>query len=283
MVVFATDDDVEDSDDPVTEQASTAIDMPIAYAVSQRLNPGCPISPGATAIHGISDQDVADCPRFDDPEIVGLFRAFEDMGGIFCGHNVASFDLPIAHASGYIKEPDFIDTIRIARKITADDPFPHPNAVLPEGSLAHLGLDAFSSSLTGLHVALTGERFDGAHGAMADVIANVRVFRGLMDGWLPEEDVISFQVNSADPVGAFLNYVNTPPKGQVGWCGWLKEVDTATSFGHEFNRGKHKGTMLHEVERTDKRYIDWLLGPKGPDDLSDEARQVLQGPDNIPF
>ena len=32
----------------------------------RRLNPGMPIPPGATAIHGITDADVADCPQFAD-------------------------------------------------------------------------------------------------------------------------------------------------------------------------------------------------------------------------
>ena len=32
----------------------------------RRLNPGMPIPPGATAIHGITDADVADCPHFED-------------------------------------------------------------------------------------------------------------------------------------------------------------------------------------------------------------------------
>ena len=34
---------------------------------TRRLNPGMPIPPGATAIHGISDADVADCPQFAWP------------------------------------------------------------------------------------------------------------------------------------------------------------------------------------------------------------------------
>ena len=32
----------------------------------RRLNPQMPIPPGATAIHGITDADVADCPVFAD-------------------------------------------------------------------------------------------------------------------------------------------------------------------------------------------------------------------------
>ena len=33
---------------------------------SWRLNPGVPIGASATAVHGITDADVADCPRFAD-------------------------------------------------------------------------------------------------------------------------------------------------------------------------------------------------------------------------
>lgn len=44
---------------------------------SARVNPGCPIEPGASNIHGIYDQDVVDCPKLgdvwgsDEPIIMG--------------------------------------------------------------------------------------------------------------------------------------------------------------------------------------------------------------------
>lgn len=57
-------------------------------AFSARLNPGCPIEPGASAVHGITDADVADAPTFAD--IVGdLLRAIE--GRVVCAYN-APFD-----------------------------------------------------------------------------------------------------------------------------------------------------------------------------------------------
>lgn len=282
MVVMAAEDDAEDHEDQTTAEVAASLDMPISYAVSQRLNPGCQISPGASAVHGITNADVAGCPSFDDPEIVGLFRAFEDMGAIFCGHNVAAFDLPIAHACGYIQGPDMLDTMRIAKRLKADFPMPHEHGkALSESSLIGLGLDAFSLSLTGLHVAMTGQRFDGAHGALADVIANVRVFQGLMEGWLTEEAVINYQVNSPDPIAVFLEHVNTPPRTQVGWTGWLGIVDTETTFDYEFKRGKHKGLTVSQVQARHPDYIQWMLGPKGPDDLDEETRAILS--DEIPF
>src|SRR5512132_3305439 len=41
-----------------------------------RFNPGMPIPPGSTAIHGICDRDVAGCPRFRD--VAARLAAFLD-------------------------------------------------------------------------------------------------------------------------------------------------------------------------------------------------------------
>lgn len=55
----------------------------------RRYHPGRPIPPGATAVHGIGDEDVADAPRFEEEagEIEELVR-----GRILCGYNIRSFD-----------------------------------------------------------------------------------------------------------------------------------------------------------------------------------------------
>ncbi|OAI54381.1 hypothetical protein AYO44_03675 [Planctomycetaceae bacterium SCGC AG-212-F19] len=46
----------------------------------RRINPGVPIPPAATAVHGIRDEDVADCPPF---EAIASWRivAADDPGG----------------------------------------------------------------------------------------------------------------------------------------------------------------------------------------------------------
>src|SRR5262249_46281368 len=62
---------------------------------TRRLNPGMPIHPEATAVHGITDADVADEPPFEEiatPLAANLERC--DL----CGYNIWSFDLKILRA-----------------------------------------------------------------------------------------------------------------------------------------------------------------------------------------
>lgn len=263
MVVLGAE---EDSDDEVTAGVSEALGhIRVSYAVTARVSPGCPMSPGAQATHGISDADVANCPPFDDPEIVGLFRAFEDMGAVWCGHNIADFDIPCALRSGYLRStPLMVDTMRIARRLQADEPCPG-EALKPKP--AYAGLDLFRANLTGLHYALTGSRFEGAHSALDDVIATVRVLEGLIDGWIPGELLIKIQTEAVDieqAARAIVEHLNVPPHGQVGWDGWLRAHTIDGMTFYEFTKGKHRGSLLRDVKRADRSYLDWLTGPKGP-------------------
>lgn len=59
---------------------------------SMRINPTIHIDPKSTAIHGISDDDIKDCPTFK--EIAqNLVNSFE--GADFAGYNSNKFDLPL--------------------------------------------------------------------------------------------------------------------------------------------------------------------------------------------
>ena len=59
---------------------------------TRRLNPGMPIPPGATAIHGITDADVANEMTFR--QIARSLAAFLE-GCDLCGYNLWSFDLKL--------------------------------------------------------------------------------------------------------------------------------------------------------------------------------------------
>lgn len=57
-----------------------------------RINPGIPIPPDSTAIHGIKDEDVADCPSFLElaPCILQILENSD-----LCGYNIIKFDFPL--------------------------------------------------------------------------------------------------------------------------------------------------------------------------------------------
>lgn len=76
-------------------QLSLSLTLEREPAVLRRYHPGVPIPPGASAVHGITDRDVADAPRFEE-EAAELQRLFEDR--VLCGYNVRAFDTPLLDA-----------------------------------------------------------------------------------------------------------------------------------------------------------------------------------------
>ena len=57
-----------------------------------RVNPGMPIPPGSTRIHGITDADVAEAPLFKDVvrEVVAALEGCD-----LAGFNAVRYDLPL--------------------------------------------------------------------------------------------------------------------------------------------------------------------------------------------
>ena len=59
---------------------------------SKRVNPGMPIPPESTAIHGITDEDVKDCPSFKQ---IAKSLASQIEGCDLAGFNSNRFDVPM--------------------------------------------------------------------------------------------------------------------------------------------------------------------------------------------
>ena len=58
---------------------------------TRRINPGMPIPPESTAIHGITDEDVKDCPTFKE---IAKSLATQIEGCDLAGYNSNRFDIP---------------------------------------------------------------------------------------------------------------------------------------------------------------------------------------------
>jgi DNA polymerase-3 subunit epsilon len=93
--------------------------VPTGKVYHQYINPECPISPGAMAVHGITDKDVADKPVY--AEIVAAFDEFIGDSPLVI-HN-AEFDMRFLNAEykrlGFQALPKdrAIDTLLMARQM----------------------------------------------------------------------------------------------------------------------------------------------------------------------
>lgn len=178
---------------------------------SSRLNPGVPIPESATKVHGITDADVADKPRFKQIA-ANLASGFTDCD--FCGQNVR-YDLRV-----------------LAAEFTrCKQPWGYANArILDSGKLEQL---AVPRTLSDLHKKYTGEEHEGAHGALSDVRASTTVITKQLETYetLPRD------------LGQ-LHELSWP-----GWLtsdGGFRMVNGVPTIMF----GKHKGAAMQSVPRT---------------------------------
>ena len=208
--------------------------------ITRRLNPGRPIAPQATAVHGITDADIAAAPRFEEAA-----RALYDMfaGCDLTGFNIEHFDLPLlANEFGRVglsfPAPDVrvIDSFRI---FTMREP---------------------RDLSAALRFYCKREMTD-AHQAEADALAAADVLLAQVDRYsdLP-----------CDVAG--LHMVCRPPEwldgqGKIVWS----EHEAVISFG------KHKGKSLRWLAENDASYLQWICRGNFAPDTIELVKQALRG------
>lgn len=202
------------------------------------VNPGCPIPPEATEVHGISDEDVRDAPTFREiaPEL-----AIHLQDARWCGYNVVRFDIPML-----MREYD-----------RAGSRFPHPCG--PTIDVYQLYQQLEPRDLGTVHQRVTGVELSCAHDAMADVLGTARVLDAIVGGY------------ELDPsLDAIHEQATPPPDTQF--------VDSERKFRWRFGEpiftfGKLKGKTLRSVARDDRGYLEWMLRQ----DYSDEVKEIVRG------
>lgn len=298
VLVFAPWDSPDDGEE--TRAAARLCPPGLTYAVSRRLDPLQPIDPDATRVHGIGDADVrGKATAYTDLEIRGFFQGLAAGDAtwpapgsagpaVLAGHNLAGADVPWATRWGYLPDADLdlVDTMRLARRLAKEHPYPLSVDLLPspgDGTggpnlrfpAIDLGLDAFSSSLTGVHAALYGQRPDGAHGALADACATARVLARLLDAWDLALPPLRSDVPATANLAALLAGLDAPPPGEFSWDGWLRP---APAGGYVWAKGKFKGKPAHR----DQYVLDRPRRPTGLDGLdgwwcSQHTADILAG------
>ncbi len=200
------------------------------------MNPTVPIPPETTAIHGISDEIVRDCPTFAD-NAEEIFEFFRDCD--LSGFNADRFDIPCLEEEfarvGMSFAPSsrkHIDVQRIYHKKEPRD-------------------------LTAAVKYYLCRNHDGAHGAEADTRATLEVLKSQMEryGDLPQtvEEMDEYLVPH-DPMNA----------DRMGMLRW-KNGELTINFG------KKKGESLKKLLLNEPNFLKWIL--KG--DFDTEVRMII--------
>jgi DNA polymerase III subunit epsilon len=187
-----------------------------------RINPGIPIPSAATAIHGITDDDVGESPRFE--EVAGSLLAFLN-GCDFCGFNVKRFDLRLMHT----------EFARVGRPLCLEG-----RAVIDAMEIFHRHEPRDLGAAVRFYL---GRKHDGAHSATADVEATAQV----LDAMLSRYTALPRTVNE-------LHQHFIDP-GCVDSDGFFSRIGGQLRFA----KGKYRGQPLESVAATKPDYLEWML------------------------
>jgi DNA polymerase-3 subunit epsilon len=158
------------------------------------LNPGMPIPPDSTEIHGITDDMVYDKPRFREvlPRVMEFFE-----GSDVAGYNIIRFDWPM-----------LINEIRNAGELK----WPNSDVRLFDPQIIEWNLNA--NTLAGAYKRHTGRRLESAHNAMADTVGALEVFKSQMFNFGDVEPLVL--VKNWDALHRFcndeVNYIDSDRK-----------------------------------------------------------------------
>lgn len=191
---------------------------------------GCqrPIEPGASAVNGVTDDMLTDCPTFFElaDEIASWIKDSD-----LAGFNSQKFDLPML-------AEEFERAALAGKKLDVDL---HAPRMVDVQNIFHAmeprNLKAAYRFYCG------GEDFEDAHTAEADTIATYKVLKAQLDRY-PEQ-----LKNDVEQLSSFAGRKN------VDFSGCMVYNDAGEAV---VNFGKHKGKTAREVFRNDPSYFAWV-------------------------
>ncbi|MDD5869957.1 MAG: 3'-5' exonuclease [Bacteroidales bacterium] len=193
-----------------------------------RINPEMHIPEEATAVHGITDADVADKPRFKDIA-KELARVFE--GCDIAGFNSNRFDVPLL-AEEFLRADVEVDFSR--RRFVDVQTIFHKME---------------QRTLSAAYKFYCGKDLDDAHSANADTRATYEVLKAQLDRYPSLQNDVDF-----------LSKFSTHNRN-VDLAGRIVYNDNNVEV---FNFGKYKGIPVEEVLKTDSGYFGWILNGDFP-------------------
>lgn len=203
---------------------------------SMRINPEMHIPEASSAIHGIYDEDVKDCPTFKQVarELANAIEGFD-----LAGFNSNRFDIPMLAEEFLRAEVDFdltrrkfIDVQNIYHKLE-------------------------KRTLSAAYKFYCGKDLENAHSALADTQATYEVLQAQLDKYPNELQ------NDMQFLADFSRMSNN-----VDFAGRIVYNEQGVEV---FNFGKYKGMPVTEVLQKDSGYYGWVM----QGDFTRNTKQVL--------
>ena len=189
-----------------------------------RINPEMHIPEASSAIHGIFDEDIADCPTFKE---VAKDIAHDLEGADIAGFNSNRFDVPVlveeflrAGIDIDLTKRKFVDVQVIYHKLE-------------------------QRTLSAAYKYYCGKNLEDAHTAEADTRATYEVLKAQLDKY---PDVLENSIN-------FLADYSTYNKN-VDFAGRIVYDEHGVEV---FNFGKYKGQSVAAVLQHDMGYYGWMM------------------------
>jgi DNA polymerase-3 subunit epsilon len=206
-------------------------------AETLRFNPGMPIPKEASAVHGITNEDVKDCPTFAQ-KAKELAKVFEDCD--LAGYNSNRFDVPMLAEEFALCGID----IRIHEKKLVD--------------VQNIFHKMEQRTLVAAYKFYCGKDLENAHSALADTRATLEVLEAQLDRY---PDTLRNDV-------PFLADFTQMFRGVDLACRFVYDEKGVEIV----NFGKHKGEPVKDVLKKDPNYKAWIL----QGDFTINTKQTLE-------
>ena len=195
---------------------------------TRRLNPEMHIPEAASAVHGIHDEDVANCPTFR--EISKSLWSYIS-GCDFAGYNSNKFDIPVL-VEEFLRAGIDVDMDK-CRFIDLQNIFHRME----------------QRTLVAAYKFYCGKDLTQAHSAEADTLATYEVLKAQLDRYSELQNDVEF-----------LSEFSARSQN-VDFAGRIIYDDKGVEV---FNFGKHKGRSVAEVFRTEPSYYAWMMNGDFP-------------------
>ncbi len=209
---------------------------------TRRVNPERPIPADATAVHGITDKDVANEPTFK-ALASSFYRYLENCD--LAGYNIQRFDLPLLaeefKRSGIEFKTEAVKVIDVQTIFHKLEP----------------------RNLAAAYRFYCGKDIQKAHSAEADVLATVEVLAGQFRKYpeLPKT------------IDALHEFCSLKDESWIDATGRFKWKDGAPVVGF----GRNDGVPLREIADRNPEFLRWMINGSFPADAVEIAKKALMG------